>query len=176
MKFETEEEFESLFRQHYSWLVRISARVINDNNAAEDLVQESFINLWEKRESLQVTGEIQAYLRTTVVNRSLNYLRGRVKFTGDDTEAALQPATDTSDSIILTADTEKKVEKVLQALPPITRLVFTLSRFEEMSYKQIAEQLNVSVKMIEKHMSAALKHLRSYLPVLIVAKLFLRIW
>ena len=176
MFFKTEAEFEVLFRQHYSWLVRISSRVINDNNAAEDLVQEAFINLWEKRDSLQITGDIKGYLRTTVVNRSLNYLRGRIKFTGDDTEVALHAADNTTDSIILTAETEKKVEKVIQALPVNTRLVFTLSRFEEMSYRQIAEQLNVSVKMVEKHMSAALKHLRRYLPVLLIAKFFSGLW
>jgi RNA polymerase sigma-70 factor, ECF subfamily len=175
MLFSTEQEFEQLFRQHYSWLVRIAARITADNNAAEDLVQEAFINLWQKRETLEVTGDIKGYLRNTVVNRSLNYLRGRVKFTGDESLNAIEASAFT-DSALLTADTEQKVNRVLQALPQNTRLVFTLSRFEEMSYRQIAGQLNVSVKMVEKHMSAALKHIRNYLPVLLIAKFFPGFW
>jgi len=171
MSFQNEQEFEQLFRQHYSWLVRIAARIIDDNIAAEDLVQEAFINLWQKREALHVTGDIKGYLRNTVVNRSLNYLRGKVKFTGDENIETIASATAT-DSALLNAEAEQKVNRVLQALPPNTRLVFTLSRFEEMSYRQIAEQLNVSVKMIEKHMSAALKHIRKYLPLLLIAKFF----
>ena len=175
MSFQNEQEFEQLFRQHYSWLVRIAARITGDNIAAEDLVQEAFINLWQKRDTLQVTGDIKGYLRNTVVNRSLNYLRGKVKFTGDESLDSIK-TTETTDSALLNADAEQKVSRVLNALPPNTRLVFTLSRFEEMSYKQIAEQLNVSVKMIEKHMSAALKHIRKYLPVLLIAKFFSGFW
>ena len=171
MSFQSEQEFEQLFRQHYRWLVRIAARITGDNIAAEDLVQEAFINLWQKRETLQVTGDIKGYLRTTVVNRSLNYLRGKVKFTGDENLDIIEAAA-TTDSALLTIDAEQKVNRVLHALPDNTRLVFTLSRFEEMSYKQIAERLNVSVKMVEKHMSVALKHIRKYLPVLLFVNFF----
>ncbi|MCW3125859.1 MAG: polymerase, sigma-24 subunit, subfamily [Bacteroidetes bacterium] len=180
MLFENEIDFELIFRQHYKWLVSISARIISDANTAEDLVQEAFISVWEKQSELQVSGNIQAYMRAAVVNRSLNYLRGKVKFTGEEiTEGHDQVqghASDLTDSVLLFSETENKVNKVIGYLPDAPRLVFVLSRFEELSYKEIAERLDISTKTVEKHMTTALKHLRKHLPVLVLIKFLLGLW
>ncbi len=77
---------------------------------------------------------------------------------------------------MLLSDAERKVNKVIGYLPDAPRLVFVLSRFEELSYKEIAEKLDISQKTVEKHMTTALKHLRKHLPVFVLVKLFLGLW
>jgi RNA polymerase sigma-70 factor (ECF subfamily) len=77
------------------------------------------------------------------------------------------------DSELMAVEVRQKVQRVINALPEGTRLVFTLSRFENMSNRDIALQLNVSVKAVEKHMTIALKHIRKYLPFLLWLKFFL---
>ena len=179
MLFESELVFEKEFKKHYKWLVGVAARIINDSNTAEDLVQETFIALWEKRNEIELQGSLQGYLRTAVVNRSLNYLRGKVKFTGEEINEHKQwvsDATHLADAALLSGETENKVNRVISQLPEAQRLVFILSRFEEMSYREIAERLNISIKTVEKHMTSSLKQLRKYLPVLGLVKLFLGLW
>lgn len=178
MLFGSEEVFETTFRQHYTWLVAISARIISDTNTAEDLVQEVFIHIWEKQAEIELRGNIQTYLRAMVVNRSLNYLRGKVKFTGDDSgvDGMLADRSFMPDSALQFSETDSKVNRVIAALPDAPRLVFILSRYEELSYREIGERLDISVKTVEKHMTTALKHIRRYLPFYMLIKFISDLW
>ena len=178
MLFGSEAAFEETFRQHYRWLVTISARIISDTNTAEDLVQEAFIHIWERQADLEISGSLQTYLRAAVVNRSLNYLRGKVKFTGDDSSTEFIEAHQSfmPDALLNSAETDDKVNKVIASLPDAPRLVFVLSRFEELSYREIAERLEISVKTVEKHMTTSLKHIRRYLPFYLLVKFICDLW
>ncbi len=180
MTFKTKEEFEVLFKQHYAWLVKVAARLTTDVHSAEDVVQETFIALWEKRETFSIEGDARAYLRMAVMNRALNHLRNSKKISAqeinDKHEELAANDIHIPDTALIGKDTEQKVAVVLGALPEGSRVVFSLSRFEEMSYKEIADKLNVSVKAVEKHMTIALKHIRKHLPIILLLKLFFGGW
>ncbi len=164
LRIENAEQFEALFHEWYPVLCRASHRVLRDKSLAEEIVQEVFVNLWEKREQIVVQGAWKSYLYRSALNRSFNEIK-RAQRTQGDGEALMSLLPDGADSSELLRRNElsARIEKALDTLPPVCRHVFVLSRHEELSYKEIAEQLNISVKTVENHMGKALKRLREEL-------------
>lgn len=166
---------DSLFRAHYAYLCQAVFRVIGDRGLAEDLVQEVFYELWRKRASLRITQSVRAYLKRAAVNRTLNYIRDQ-RLLVDDESAMPFDLASTQPGAIQQLEAEElqlKIEAAIEALPDRCRMVFGLSRFEEMSNKEIASHLEISVKTVENQMTKALRLLRAklspYLTVLILA-------
>ena len=156
---------QQLFDDHYVALCRTSLRLVHRSEIAEELVQDVFIYLWEKRASLRITSSLSAYLYRAVRNRSLNHLKSRAA--QYDWAAAIEdhppPVADAPTEDLHVAELEEALELALQKLPQKCRLVFSLSRYEELTYREIAEQLKVSVKTVEYYMGQALKLIRQYL-------------
>ena len=154
-----------LFRRHYSFVCQAVYRILKDGNTAEDIAQEVFFGLWKKRETLNITISVKAYLKRAAVNKSLNFIRDqKIKF--DDKEEQLPILSSnqsTTQQELEAEDLQKKIDEAIDSLPEKCRLVFTLSRFEEMSYKEIAEHLDISIKTVENQISKALKVLRTEL-------------
>ena len=154
-----------LFRRHYSFVCQAVYRILKDRNTAEDIAQEVFFGLWKKRENLNITISVKAYLKRTAINKALNFIRDqKIKF--DDKEEQLPHLTSnqsTTQQHLEAEDLQKKIDEAIDSLPEKCRLVFTLSRFEEMSYKEIADHLDISIKTVENQISKALKVLRSIL-------------
>ena len=165
--------YEELFMIHYKALTRTAYRLLNDANAAEDIVQDVFCTLWEKKEQLQITTSLKSYLFRMVINQSLNYLKRNQTQQGRETlyGAYLDNEENTTTNRIDFKETEKRIQQTINNLPPTCRLVFVLSRYEQFNYKQIASHLNVSVKAVENHMMKALKSLRNALSWLLILKL-----
>ncbi len=150
-----------IFKEHYGFLCQSIQRVVNDEHIAEDLAQDVFHDLWKRRETLNISISIKAYLRRAGINKTLNYIRDK-KIKWDD-ESKLPGIPSTSPSILQNLekkDLKKIIDGAIDSLPERCRLVFTLSRFEEMSYREISESLSISVKTVENQMSKALKVLR----------------
>jgi len=157
-------EFEDLFKTHFAALTGFSQTFVKDEDAAKEIVQNVFINLWDKKDQLDTKQSIKSYLYTSVRNRSLNYLRDNKKFrsqTLDDDLSKIESEPE-SDSLV-TEELQTKIDEAIGLLPEKCREVFELSRFEGLKYKQIAEQLNISVKTVENQISKALKILREEL-------------
>jgi len=154
-----------LFRRHYSFVCQAVYRILKDGNTAEDIAQEVFFGLWKKRETLNITLSVKAYLKRAAVNKSLNFIRDqKIKF--DDKEEQLPILTSsqsTTQQELEAEDLQKKIDEAIDSLPEKCRLVFTLSRFEEMSYQEIADHLGISIKTVENQISKALKVLRTKL-------------
>jgi RNA polymerase sigma-70 factor (ECF subfamily) len=158
--------FEQLFRVYYKPLVGYAAGLTHDVADAEEIVQDVFTAVWTKRQELKDDIQIKSYLYKAVHNRCMNYFRHqKVKqqhrefsliqiSTGDESSASSRLALN---------ELKNKLHEGLLLLPPACREVFTLSRMEQLSYREISEVLNISVKTVENQMGKALKLMRKHL-------------
>jgi RNA polymerase sigma-70 factor, ECF subfamily len=166
--------FNTIFLKYHAVLCRISFRVVNDVDVAKDAVQEVFIKLWRNRKELTINSSLEAYLKRAVLNTSLNYIESRKKFISlsDVAAAPHYAAENTVEQQQSSDELSLHIDKAVNNLPIRTKAVFTLIRFEEMSYKEVANSLDISLKAVEKEMMKALKLLREelkdYLPLLIL--------
>lgn len=173
-----EKAFEFLFKSQYESLCRRAYTLLNDMDEAEETVQQVFIGVWEKRKTMQVTESIHAYLAKSVHNAALNrikHLNVRMRYTKEQqlNFEANPPITEISHANEL----KSRISAAIEGLPEQCRLIFKLSRFEEMKYAEIAEQLGISIKTVENQMGKALKVLREKLKdymilIIIISQLF----
>lgn len=156
---------EVVFRRFYVPLGRTVNRMLNDPDATEDIVQEVFIKIWNNRETLQFNFSVKAYLYRAAINAALNYLEKSKKLVSLDTDALPEPAhSDVEDQFNL-KEVESHIQDALNSLPPACKAIFVLSRYEDMSYREIAESMQLSPKTVENQMGKALKLMRDYLSV-----------
>lgn len=156
--------FEQLFRDYFTRLCNFAQNYISDLDTTREIVQEVYINLWQKKESIDTDKSIKSYLYASVKNRCLNYIRDNKKFRSYVLDVELADFEVTFESDAFTeSELQTKINNALGKLPEKCRKVFLLSRFEELKYKEIADELNISVKTVEAQMSKALKILREEL-------------
>jgi len=164
----------TIFLKYHGLLCRISLRIVSNPEEAKDVVQEVFIKLWRNRKELNIQYSLEAYLKRAVVNTSLNHIESKNRFTSlDATNSAFnQVAESTADQQQSFDELSTQVDHAIDNLPLRTKTVFTLVRFEEMSYKEVSESLDISLKAVEKEMMKALKLLRealkNYLPLVLL--------
>jgi len=152
-----------LFDRHYPLLLGDIHTYLPDEDTCKDLAQEVFVELWRKREELDIHTSLRAYLRRAAVNRALNRIKSNRRTVLDDT-AGQQDRADTSPKDISQKQEQEHLEaalhRAIEQLPEKCRLVFSLSRFEHMSHREIAEQLGISTKTIENQITKAMRLLR----------------
>jgi RNA polymerase sigma-70 factor, ECF subfamily len=169
-----ETAFEMLFRTYYQPLCNYAYTFVQDHDNAEEIVQSTFLQVWEKREVLEIRTGVKPYLYAMVRNACLNVIKHeKVK----QQHAAMEFATgersvESVSRTVMASELEARIYRAMEALPEQCRLVFKLSRFEELKYTEIAEQLGISIKTVENHMGKALRimreQLKDYLPILII--------
>ena len=154
--------FEQMFKAHYKELHSYANVMLRDEDTAEEIVQSMFLKFWEKRELLNVQTSIKAYLYKCVYNDSLNYLKHqKVKTKYQDFAAyTMNDHHEAASSRVELTELQYKLQEVLNELPEHCRTIFQMSRFEELKYREIAEQLDLSIKTVENQMGKALKILR----------------
>jgi RNA polymerase sigma-70 factor (ECF subfamily) len=160
-------EFQHLFDDLYVPLCRFALKFLNNSSLAEDVVQDTFVYLWENRNRLSFSDGINQYLYTTVRNKSLNLLQKKfiksVSLLPDDKEimtiGSKQP---TAQELLECKELEKILEDALKSLPEKCRIIFSMKRFGEMTNNEIADKLNISVKTVEAQTTIAIKKLTSY--------------
>lgn len=153
---------EQLFRAHYAALCRTVYPIVRDQDTAEDIVQDVFMKIWRNQTNLDTEQSVKAYLFRAAINTALNFLEKNRRTTPWDDAWADQYGANSTEENIAYQETEQKVARALEQLPPKCKVVFSLSRFEEMSYAEIAQHLSISVKAVEKHMGKALQIMRQY--------------
>jgi RNA polymerase sigma-70 factor, ECF subfamily len=159
-----EQAFEQLFKTYYGSLCHFAARILKDNETAEEVVQETMVKIWENRHTLKVNTSVRNYLVTAVRNRCLNQLQHdkvRMLHARKIIEAA-SPETDYSDGF-LDPGLAEKIEASILSLPEKRREIFRLNREEGLKYREIADKLNLSLKTVEAQMGLALRTLRDKL-------------
>ena len=152
---------DQLFKDYYGDLCRKAYRILNNKVISEDIVQDVFFKLWENRKKINIQTSLKAYLNRMVFNESISYLRKNkelIDFSHDtdieDIHAVIP------DEKIEQKDLRNIIDNAISKLPPACKTIFLLSRIDELSYKQIAETLDISVKTVENQMGKALKILR----------------
>lgn len=159
------EHFNQLFEDYYVNLCRFAYTYVRDNDIAEEIVQETFISIWEKRHSLVITISVRSFLYSSVKNRSLNHIRNEKTRAGHENDFAKEQDAKVA-HIINFCEREELTQLIDQAiaeLPDQCRTIFELSRHEGLTYSEIATKMNLSSKSVENQMGIALKKLRNKL-------------
>lgn len=166
-----ERAFDFIFRKYYKSLCTQAVAYVSDLDIAQSQVQECFIKLWEKRMAASSIENIASYLTLMVRNQCIDYLR-KSKSIGKLYHVNIEDTDDTTDNTVLYREFEEKLVVALASLPERSRIAFEYSRFDGLSYPQIAEKMGITVKAVEALVSRALKLLRvelkDYLPVVIL--------
>ena len=166
--------FEMHFRAYYQPLCHYAYSFIKDKDEAEEVVQSTFLSFWEKKESIDIKTSLKSYLYTMVRNTCLNVIKHeKIKQKHATEELAVGERTHESVSHkVIANELEYRIQDAMEKLPEQCRLIFKLSRFEELKYAEIAGQLNLSIKTVENQMGKALKimreQLKDYLPLIII--------
>ncbi|SFH01180.1 RNA polymerase sigma-70 factor [Pedobacter insulae] len=155
-------DFESLFRLHYKALLAYATVIVKDEDDAEEIVQQLFLKFWERRAQLSVQTSLKAYLYKCVYHDSLNYLKHqKVKTKYQDfTHHGMDSAYHTAADRLELTELQQQINLALNDLPEQCRTIFQMSRFEELKYREIAEELGLSTKTIENQMGKALRIMR----------------
>jgi len=151
--------FEELFDLHFGNLVGFVYGYVRDEEVAKDIVHDTFLTFWNNRKRLDLSYSAKSYLFTLAQNYALNYLRHLRVVEVNEREVAelLESA---SDELAEYDERFARVEEKLALLPEKQREVFLKCVVEEKKYKDVADELNVSINTIKKHMARALKFLR----------------
>ena len=182
-KISTEKEFNTLFNLYYEELCRIAMPLVKDIDVVEDVVQDVFVKMWIRRDEIEINTSFKAYLYKTVVYRAIDHLRrkknaDKVK---DELKNVYPRSHNNTDSGLLEKELTNAINQGIDKMPENMRMIFQLSRFTGLKNREIAEQLNISIKTVESNMGKALKamheHLKPYLKTtgnLIVCLLFFK--
>jgi RNA polymerase sigma-70 factor (ECF subfamily) len=158
-------QFHEVFHKYYASLCSYAHSLIDDLDTAEDIVQDCFVKIWDKKKELVGSDNIRFYLFTAVRNNSLTHLSNQKK----KGFAALPEDYRLAD--LHQVETEEKEEEkdyraliqdALQLLPPKCREVFILCRISSLSYQEVAKTLGISVKTVENQMGKAIRIVRKF--------------
>src|SRR4051794_36467953 len=148
--------------------------ILKDEMEAEEIVQNVFVRLWEKQNSLRIETSLKAYLYRMIYNDCMNQIKHKavvLKFQKEKMYV-MKNERNNADDRISSTQLNEQLSNALLELPQQCRTVFQLSRFEELKYREIAVQLGISEKTVENQMGKALKLLRmklvDFLPLIII--------
>jgi RNA polymerase sigma-70 factor (family 1) len=174
LKVSDEEAFRQIYIRYWKPAYFGALKKTHNKQVAEELVQNIFLSLWEKRNSSNIE-QLNSYLNTAVKYQVLNYIKsciikqkhvllskGRQEFVEED-----------GDSVLIMHELSAAIESAINQLPEKSRVIFRLSRFENLSIKEIAQLLSISEKVVEYHITKSLKVLRLQLKDFIVVELIL---
>lgn len=154
--------FKTFFDEHHAYLYNFLAGKGTPNQVAEDLVQQAFVKIWEKRNEIDPDRSLRAFLFRIAYTRMLNYFRDHSKFE-QETSVSQFRTDDNPESHTQHRDLLEAVDKAVESMPEKRRMVFEFCFMQDFTYKEAAAALDVSVKTIENHMGLALKDMRAAL-------------
>lgn len=160
--------FETLFFSYYSPLLRYVRKYIYDRSVGEDIVQDVFLSVWNKRKDIDFELQpILPYLYKIAQNKSLNYLRSQQYRSNMDSDLDFQIHEEVSrynqHDTLLMKDADNEIKSCTEKLPPQCQKVFLSSRHELLKNREIAEKFEISEKAVEKHITHALQKIRECL-------------
>lgn len=172
--------FDLIYSHYFTRLVKFSFSYTKDLAVSENLSQDAFIKLWEKRAELKTDTNLLAFLLTIVKNGTLNYLKRqkiKIRVEGEvnshkikEVDLRCQSLEMRNPDLIFSKEITHILHKAIAELPEQTRKVLILRHYDYLSNKQIAEKLGITVKGVEFHVTKALKvlkiHFKDYLPIL----------
>ena len=152
--------FSELFYKYYKPLYQFAGRFVKDAQSAENIVQEIFVNLWLNRNTLNIKSNLKIYLFSSVKNQSLNYLAKQKRIDALEQKIEGQKLTENSvEENYLKKEWRQAVLQAIDRLPQQCRQVYTMKRYNDLKYSEIAEILNISVNTVKTQMKRAIKSL-----------------
>lgn len=168
----TKSQFERLFYRYYTRMAAYATVIVNDNSIGDDIVQEVFANIWEKREDLNLGGGFKAYLFRSVYNRSINYIKTNNRYEKHEQQSLLHLSEEYSTYLhndahplkeLFNKEFETSLEALLEKLPLHRRKVFELVYRGGFKAKEVAKRLRMPERTVESHIYLTMKFLRSKL-------------
>lgn len=164
--------FEQVFNTHYANLCSYAQKYVIELDNAREIVQDTFVKLWEIKHSLSQDTSIKSYLYKAVQNNCLDYLK-HIRISNEYKEDLLRKVMDSGFKSIASPENcldgliekelEDRINDAIASLPNRCREIFELSRFKGLKYREIAEKLNISIKTVETQMSRAIQALHEKL-------------
>lgn len=164
--------FEQVFNTHYADLCRHAQKFVIDLDNAREIVQDTFVKLWEIKHSLSQDTSVKSYLYKAVRNNCLDYLK-HIRISNVYKEDLLRKIMDSGFKSIASPENcldgliekelEDRINDAIASLPDRCRQIFELSRYKGLKYREIAEELNISIKTVETQMSRAIHSLHKKL-------------
>lgn len=160
-----EKAFRKIYDLYWEKLFISAYNKLKDRELCEDILQEVFIGLWKKRDTLIIQTSLQNYLYASVTYKVYDVFRKNHDFLKNELlekfEQRIQDAN--PETLLMHQELIYQIEMAIDTLPEKSKIVFKLSREEQLSYIEIAEKLNISVKTVEAHISKSLRLLRNSL-------------
>ena len=156
--------FEDLFRKYCQKLIHFSRRYVRDTQIAESLVQDVYLRIWQSREKLDPKSNIKSYLFTAVKNQALKHLRhAKVELQGEESITMYDEPVKTPEDELSEGEIAAAIHRAIEKLPESRKQIFKMSRYDSLTYSEIAEVQGISIKTVETQMGRALKFLRESL-------------
>lgn len=167
----SEQTIKRLFDEHFHHLVLSSFRYLNDYEQSKDIVQDVFVKVWQNMDQVMEIKDLKGYLFKAVQNSSMNYLKHlkvREKF-AVDYQCSESPTVKSHEEIVTEQETRTRVCQAVNKLPDNWREAFVHSKYESLKYHEIAAEMKISQKTVEKYISKALQFLRGELNDLLIS-------
>lgn len=155
--------FDRIYKLYWEIVYAAAWKRVQDEQIAKDIVQEVFISLWERRESLEIQQSLQGYLLSSAKYKIVDYFRKTIRQERHTEDLRLLLTEQYTMDTLDIEDSEKQLEQALQFLPEKMRRIFEMSRKEEKTIQEISAELNLSSQTVKNQLSNALKILRSRL-------------
>jgi RNA polymerase sigma-70 factor (family 1) len=162
-----EEALSYLHNQYFFRLYKLAYTIVGNKETAEEITNDVFIKIWQRRELLGAVRHPEYYLLKCTRNRALEFLRSKrmnLEFLEDDLHPFLAEWEISPEQILISSEMVQHINKVIDQLAPKCKLIFLLVKEGNLKYREVAELLNLSVKTVEAQMSLALKKITGSVP------------
>lgn len=155
--------FRELYHTFHKRLHYFAFALVKTKEAAEEIVEDVFIRLWNQRSTVTEINNLKIYLYTATKNTALNYLSRKARESiiepFDNIDIALQETGVSPEQIMITAEIYQKIRQAVEALPPRCKMIFKLIREDGLRYKEVSEILNISINTIDAQMAIAIQRI-----------------
>ncbi|UZO80144.1 RNA polymerase sigma-70 factor [Aquimarina sp. ERC-38] len=160
--------YEVLYKKYHKVLVLYAKQFVNDLQIAENIVQDTFVTLYEKRDALQIHTSFKSFMYTVVRNNCLNYLKRESKILVNSDISNELPTHEESEHTITKLEMAEKLHRAINQLPQQNQQIFKLSKYRGLTNEEISEKLGLTKRTVETHISNALKKLRATLTMMVI--------
>lgn len=157
-----QQAFKQFYQACFFRMYQFAYSYVRTKESAEEVVNDVFMSLWQKRTTLDTITNIQVYLYVAVKNSSLNYLRKNnlpAPVSIDNLDVHHLRFSTSPETILITRELRQRIQEAIEQLPPRSRLIFKLVKQDGLSYKETADILEISVKTVDAQLYLALKKL-----------------
>lgn len=151
--------FSELYRHYVPGLISFACSIVKDRQAAEEIVLDVFLKLWENRNALKAIEQLNKYIYVATRHTSISFLRKKNKFYYNDFDEDDLYTFHTPESGLISKQNIEDINKAIQSLPSKCRLIFRLVKEEKLKYSEVADLLGISVKTVEAQMAIANKRM-----------------